>query len=624
MKNYYALPILTSAFPSPFRTAPRLAISRRDSEAANFGAASVEFRSGSFRSVGKRTNLVTLAKRTVALVLGVISLGANSVARADHAPRTVLPNATVDLRTIEGVARVKTQWRYSDTHIHEIEHRGGGPDLKASGPANRTFDFAPDARTKDFDDSKWEVISADSLEKRRGNGRLSFNWYRLNITIPEKVADFDTRGATVVFEIVVDDYAEVWVDGKLPFVLGQNGGGVAAGWNAANRVVLTRDAKPGQQIQIAVLGINGPISTHPDTYIWVRGATLDFYKPGKLSHAREVKLEVNRKDAALDAIVPVNAKLEKLADGFAFTEGPVWIDGLPGVAGNSGKMPGETGGTPVPLPDDGYLLFSDPNNNTIYRMTPDGEVSPYLTKSGYTGENISEYRQPGSNGLTTDSQGRLTICQHGNRRVVRIEKNGLTTVLADKFNGKRLNSPNDLVYRSDGALFFTDPPFGLPKFADDPRREQPHFGVYSVQDGKVQLVSTDFDGPNGLAFSPDEKFLYVGTWNTKRTVVNRYPVNADATLGKGELFYDLTTPGAEDAIDGIKVDRAGNVFVSGPGGLWIFSPAGKHLGTLRGPEHPHNMAWGDANRQTLYLTAQTGIYRIRLNNPGALAFAKGL
>lgn len=538
-----------------------------------------------------------------------ISLIAFTV-RADHLPRTVLPDAVVDLRTTDGAARVSAQWRYCDTHIHEIDHKSVGPDLKASGPANRTFDFTPDARARNFDDSKWEVIPADSLEQRRGSGRLSLNWYRLKVTLPEKIGGLATRGATVVFEIVVDDYAEVSVDGKLPFVLGQNGGGVAAGWNTANRVVLTRDAQPGQQIQIAVLGINGPISTHPDTYIWLRGATLDFYKPGKLSKAREVKFELDKKDTAVDAIVPASAKLEKLADGFAFTEGPVWIDGgNPAIA---------------PASDEGFLLFSDPNNNTIYRMTPDGEVSVYLTKSGYTGENIGEYRQPGSNGLTTDSQGRLTICQHGNRRVVRIEKNGSTTVLADKFNGKRLNSPNDLVYRSDDTLFFTDPPFGLPKFADDPRREQPHFGVYSVKDGKVQLVSTDFDGPNGLAFSPDEEFLYVGTWNTKKTVVNRYPVNKDATLGKGELFFDLTTPGAEDAIDGIKVDRAGNVFVSGPGGLWIFSPSGKHLGTLRGPEHPHNLTWGEADRQTLYLTAQTGIYRIRLNNPGARAFARGL
>jgi gluconolactonase len=205
---------------------------------------------------------------------------------------------------------------------------------------------------------------------------------------------------------------------------------------------------------------------------------------------------------------------------------------------------------------------------------------------------------------------------------VRIEKNGTTTVLADTFNGKRLNSPNDLVYRSDGTLFFTDPPFGLPKFADDPRREQPHSGVYSVKDGKVQLVSTDFTGPNGLAFSPDEKFLYVGDWDDKKKVVFRYPVNADGTLGKGSLFFDMTSAPGEDAIDGIKVDAAGNLYVSGPGGLWILDAKGKHLGTLRGPEHPHNMNWGDADHHTLYLAAQTGIYRIHLQIPGAQAFRK--
>lgn len=529
---------------------------------------------------------------------------------AETAPRTALPDAVVDLRTPEGVARLNAQWRYSDTRIREIDHRSVGPDLKASGNANKTFDFAPDARAVDFDDSKWEIIPADSLEGRRGNGRLSFNWYRLNVTVPDKVGGFDATGATIVFEIVVDDYAEVWVNGKAPFVLGQNGGTVAAGWNAPNRVVLTRNAQPGEHFQIAVFGINGPISTHPDTYIWVRSATLDFYQPGKLSRARAVKLDVERKDAALDAILPANATLEKLADGFAFTEGPVWImPHNPAIAPDS---------------DEGFLLFSDPNNNLIYRMTRDGEVSVYLTKSGYAGDNIADYRQPGSNGLTTDSSGRLTICQHGNRRVVRIEKNGLTTVLADRFDGKRLNSPNDLVYRSDDALFFTDPPFGLPKFADDPRREQPYSGVYSVKDGRVRLVSTDFSGPNGLAFSPDEKFLYVGDWNTRKAVVNRYPVNADATLGKGELFFDLTTAGADDAIDGIKVDQAGNVFVSGPGGLWIFSPQGKHLGTLHSPEHPHNMAWGGDDQRTLYLAAQTGIYRIRLAHPGAPEIARSM
>jgi gluconolactonase len=255
-------------------------------------------------------------------------------------------------------------------------------------------------------------------------------------------------------------------------------------------------------------------------------------------------------------------------------------------------------------------------------MTSDGDVQVYRAHSGYTGEDIGEYGQPGSNGLTTDAQGRLTTCQHGNRRIVRIERNGVTTIMADKWEGKRLNSPNDLVYRSDGSLFFTDPPFGLPTFHNDPRRETPHFGVYSVKDGKLRLVSTNFTGPNGLAFTPDEKFLYVGDWDDHKKVVFRYPANPDATLGKGELFFDMTTAPGEDAIDGIKVDRLGNLFVSGPGGLWILSQEGKHLGTLHGPEHPHNMAWGEADRQTLYLTAQTGIYRIRLNNPGAVAFAQ--
>jgi gluconolactonase len=531
-----------------------------------------------------------------ALALAVFSTVGS---RADHAPRTVAADALVDLRTSAGLAHLQAQWRYRDTRIQEIQHRSVGPDLKATGPANHTFDFTPDARATDFDDHDWEVIPADSLENRRGHGRLSLNWYRLQVTLPEKVADFRVKGATAVFEIVVDDYAEVWVNGKASYVLGQAGGSVAAGWNAPNRVILTRDARPGDTFQIAVLGINGPISTHPDTYIWVRSATLEFYAPGKPSKAREVKLEVDRIAPALDELLPSGAKLEKLAEGFAFTEGPVW------------------------LPDgEGYLLFSDPNNNLIYRLTPDGDVSVYLTKSGYTGENIGEYHQPGSNGLTLDAQGRLTICQHGNRRVVRIEKNGLTTVLADCWNGRRLNSPNDLVYRSDGTLFFTDPPFGLPKVHDDSRRETPHSGVYSVRDGRVRLVSADFSGPNGLAFSPDERFLYVGNWEERKKVVFRYPVKPDGTLGSGELFHDLSSAKGEDAIDGLKVDQRGNVYVSGPGGLWIFDDSGKPLGTLRGPEHPHNMAWGDADGRSLYLAAQTGIYRLRLNVPGAGALPK--
>jgi gluconolactonase len=266
--------------------------------------------------------------------------------------------------------------------------------------------------------------------------------------------------------------------------------------------------------------------------------------------------------------------------------------------------------------DGGYLLFSDPNNDTIYRWTQDGQVYVYRTKSGYAGYDIGEYGQPGSNGLTLDKVGRLTINEHGNRRVTRLEKNGVVTVLADRYEGKRLNSPNDLVYRSDGALYFTDPPFGLPRFYDDPRKELPYSGVFCLIDGKLKLVSTDLKGPNGLAFSPDEKYFYVDNWDEKKKVVMRYEVNPDGTLSNGKVFFDMTDAPGEDALDGMKVDQKGNIYVSGPGGLWILSPDGRHLGTIIGPEHPHNFAWGDDDGKALYMCARTGLYRIRLKLPG--------
>ena len=272
--------------------------------------------------------------------------------------------------------------------------------------------------------------------------------------------------------------------------------------------------------------------------------------------------------------------------------------------------------------DGNYLLFSDPNANTIYKYEPQGNdpgrLSVFRSPSGYAGADVAEYGQPGSNGLTLDPQGRLTINQHGNRRVIRLEKDGSEAVLADRFDGKRLNSPNDLVYRSDGTLFFTDPPFGLPKFFDDPRKGLPFSGVYSVYKGKLQLVSRDFTGPNGIAFSPDEKYLYVGDWDTKRVVVMRYEVKPDATLANGQVFFDMTPAldREQNAIDGMKVDREGNLYVSGPGGLWVISPAGKHLGTIVTPRHVHNMAWGDEDGRTLYLCARSGLYRMRLNIVG--------
>jgi gluconolactonase len=389
----------------------------------------------------------------------------------------------------------------------------------------------------------------------------------------------------------VDDYAEIWVDGRLPLVLGGTGGQLVNGFNAPNRVVLSRDARPGQRLQVAIFGANGPLSRPPANFIWIRSATLDFYRPEQVGGAQATTGKVVRLDPSLDRVIPPNSRLEKLAGGFQFIEGPVWHP-------------------------DGYLLFSDPNANTIYRWAPEGSVSVFRTKSGYTGFDIGEYHQPGSNGLTLDGEGLLTINEHGNRRVTRLERRGDITVLADRYQGKRLNSPNDLVYRSDGTLYFTDPPFGLPKAFDDPRKELPFSGVYMVKDGRVTLLTKELSGPNGIAFSPDEKYLYVDNWDLARKVLMRYEVRPDGTIADGMVFYDFTGDPEPVALDGIKLDREGNVYVSAPGGVWILSPAGKALGRIVPPEHDANFAFGDADGKTLYLTASTGLYRIRTGIPG--------
>jgi len=512
---------------------------------------------------------------------------------AAQAPPYGRPDATIDLRTKEGVQLISGEWRYSDVWILEVDSKGPGADLKPSGAPVKTYDYSPHAGIPGFDDSKWAVLDPTTLDARRGNGKVSFNWYRLRVTLPQTVAALSVAGSTVSFEIVIDDYAEIWVNGKLTTVLGQSGGSVVKGWNAPNKVILARNAQPGEQFEIAVFGYNGPVSRAPENFIWVKSATLDFYKPRHGSGIQSVETKIIRKDPALDAIVSPDTKIEKLAGGFQFTEGPVWVR------------------------EGDYLLFSDPNNNLIYRWSEDDGISIYRTHSGYSGTDIGEFGQPGSNGLTLDTQGRVTINEHGNRRVTRLEKNGQLTVLADRYEGKRLNSPNDLVYRSDGALYFTDPPFGLPKFFDDPRKELPFSGVYCLIHGELKLVSTDLTGPNGLAFSPDEKYLYVDDWDDKKKIILRYDVQPDGSLTNKSLFLDATTEPGEDAWDGLKVDRLGNVYASGPGGLWIISPEGKHLGTVVGPEHPHNLAWGGEDRRTLYLAAQTGLYRISVNIPGA-------
>jgi len=535
-------------------------------------------------------------KKLSILFVVVLSVAITSLAEKSPIP-TGEPEATVDLATDNGVKLVKGLWRYSDTKIVHTTFRAPDAEGQPGSESNTTYDYEPHAGGRDFDDSQWMAIDPSSLSQRRATGRLCFNWYRINVTVPDRIGSFDPTNSTVVFETSLDDYAEIWVDGELPRAVGQSGGSVISGWNAPNRLVIARNVLPGQKIQLAVFGINGPISNPPTNYIWMRYARLHFYanpQPGPVAIVpSEVNVDVVRNDPAINELIPLNAKIYKLAEGFKFTEGPVWVR------------------------DGNYLLFSDPNNNTIYKYTNDGQLSVYREKSGYDGADIAEYTQPGSNGLTFDPQGRLTINQHGNRRIIRVEPDGTETVVADRYEGKRLNSPNDLVYRSDGTLFFTDPPFGLPRFHQDPRKELPFEGVFSVHDGKLQVISKDMTGPNGIAFSPDEKYLYVGNWDDNKKVIYRYEAQPDGTVKNGVIFFDMTSAKGEDAIDGMKVDERGNLYVSGPGGLWVISPEGKHLGTIIAPMHPHNLAWGGADHRTLYLAAQSALYRITLNVKGA-------
>ena len=527
-------------------------------------------------------------------ILSLISIATSPLPAQDIG--SAAPVASIDLTTSTGTMAIDGQWRYSNTRIVETGFRAPDADGQPAGQPIRTYDYEPHAGGADFDDSAWEKIAPDSLHQRRSTGKLCFNWYRIQITVPDRIDGFDTRGATIVFETSVDDYAEVWVDGEIPRSAGQSGGSVIKGWNANNRIVIARGARPGQKIQLAVFGINGPISSVPTNFIWMRTARLDFYRASsepRAVPAHEVNVEIVRRHNDIDRVLPANTKLFKLAEGFRFGEGPVWVAGT--------------------------LMFSDPNANRIYAYDAARQsLSLEDAASGYQGSDIMRYRQPGSNGLTLDSAGRLVVCEHGNRRVTRRDGNGGVTVLASHYNGRRLNSPNDLVFHSDGSLYFTDPPFGLPGTYDDPDKELPFSGVYHLGDGGLRLLTDELEGPNGIALSPDEKFLYVGNWDLENKVVMRYALERDGSLGRGSVFVNLTDAPGDEAIDGVKVNLAGDVFVSGPGGVWILASDGRHLGTIRGPRLPANFAWGGDDGRTLYLTAREAVYALQVLVPGRL------
>ena len=303
--------------------------------------------------------------------------------------------------------------------------------------------------------------------------------------------------------------------------------------------------------------------------------------------------QIIRLDPRLDQIVPTNAVLEKVAEGFNWAEGPAW---------------NRVGG---------YLLFSDVPTNSIIKWKANEGASVFLKPSGYTGKEEFTGREPGSNGLTFDAEGRLVFCQHGDRRVGRIEKDGSRTTLADRYRGKRLNSPNDLVFKSNGDLYFTDPPFGLPKTFDDPKKELPFQGVYRLsKDGKLTLLTTEVKAPNGIAFSPDEKKLYVA--DSARALWFVFEVKADGTLSAGRVFFDGTeeAKGRPGVVDSLKVDENGNVFGAAPGGLFVIAPDGSLLGRFDLGTPTGNCAWGE-DGSTLFITSNSVLYRIRLSTKGA-------
>ena len=277
-------------------------------------------------------------------------------------------------------------------------------------------------------------------------------------------------------------------------------------------------------------------------------------------------------------ILAEGSEVERLGGGFMFTEGPVWDA------------------------QGGYLLFSDIPGNRILKWSPRDGISDFRVPSGK------------SNGLTRDRRGRLIACEHANRRVSRTEEDGSVVTIASHFKGKKLNSPNDVVVKSDGSIYFTDPPYGLNlMFGTMEEQELPFYGVYRVpaDGGEPNLLIRD-SVPNGLAFSPDESLLYVA--DTERNHVRVFDVNDDGKTSNGRIFAEIY--GDPMAPDGMKVDLNGNVYVTGRGGIWVLDSAGKRLGIIRVPQLPSNLAWGDRDRRTLYITAGSSVYRVRLNATG--------
>ena len=299
---------------------------------------------------------------------------------------------------------------------------------------------------------------------------------------------------------------------------------------------------------------------------------------------------IERLDPRLDALIPAGANIQKLAGGFTFTEGPVWDR------------------------RNNLLYFSDVRDNTIYSWSEDSGVRIFI-QPVYA--EATDHPSVGSNGLTLDSEGRLVLMEHGYRRVSRLEANGERTPLVDNYRGNRLNSPNDVAWHSNGWIYFTDPPYGMAGLENDPARELDYNGIYRLSpEGEIQLLERNQTRPKGRVFAPDEETLYVANSDAENKVWYAYTV-IHGIIGNPRIFYDVNDQTGEGAADGMKVDSQGNIFATGPGGVWIFDPDGTHLGTIKPDEVPANVAWGD-DGSTLYMTARTGLYRVRLSTSGEI------
>lgn len=315
----------------------------------------------------------------------------------------------------------------------------------------------------------------------------------------------------------------------------------------------------------------------------------------QVASAGETVGSIDRADPRFDKLVPKDAKIEKLADGYKWSEGPVW------------------------LADKGVLVFSDVPGNVVHQYKPgEMKVTEFLRPSGYTGEKRRS-GEPGSNGLAVDKEGRLLLCEHGDRRVSRLEKDGKKTTLADKFEGKRFNSPNDLAVHSNGEVYFTDPPYGLEKNVNDPAKEIPFQGVYRIKaNGDVTLLTKEIARPNGIAFSPDEKTLYVANSHGPKPVIYAADVKEDGTIGDLRVFFDTTKwmqKGHKGSPDGLKVDVDGNLWATGPGGVFVITSKGEYLGRID-PEVPTaNCGFGE-DGSVLYMTANNWLCRIKTTAKG--------